>query len=144
MRSTVFDTRLVASANGDIRARRPGNILDCRLILLEQAVARVTTTLVNKKLLKEYNSKIPQSGIRNDSVRSFIEFVIDHGVDSGRSTLSHSDYVKAHEARWPTHDHHLIAAAIGHNHVTIFVTEQNHFVCTREIHRRFGITIRKS
>lgn len=141
MKSSVYDTILVAKANGSIAGRHRGNLLDRRLCLLENAIERMTNTLVNSKLLHEYRIKIMDVAIRNDTIHAFLQFVFDHGIDSHRSTLSSSDYDRARNARWPIHDQHLIAAAIGGANASIYVTEKRHVACSNSIRKSFKITI---
>lgn len=141
MKGSVYDTMLVGKANGSLNGRRAGNALDKRLSLLEAAVAGASNTLVNSKLLGEYHVKVGSLAIRNDVVRSFLEYAIDSGIDSGRSTLAGADYDKAKKARWPSHDQHLLAAGIGHKKVSIYVTEVQHIACAGGILRQFGFRV---
>lgn len=115
--------------------------MDKRLALLELAVRGITETLINRKLLGEYERQIKNVAIRNETIRMFIEYVVDRGTDSGRSALSSRDWEKARAARWPAHDQHLLAAAIIRPRTTIYVTEGAHQRCTDSIQKQFGIRI---
>ena len=139
MKSSVYDTILIAKANGNLAGRKAGNALDRRLKLFEAAVLGTSLTLVNAKLLNEYGSKILD--FRNEAVRAFYVYAIDHGVNTGKSSLSRSDFERSRKARWPAHDQHLIAAAIGREKVSIYVTEVQHSACAAAVRKQFGITI---
>lgn len=135
---TVIDTKFVANANGPLSARKSGNILDRRLCVLERIVRDRLPAMVNKKLIGEYRAKVASQGFRNEAVMSFFTYVVDHGVDSGRSTLSSPDYSKLRDCRWPSHDQHVIAACGNARQVEIQVTEAAHEKCAAAIKREFS------
>jgi len=136
---TVYDTTVVAYANGDLRGRKKGNALDKRLFTLEEFVNGSRRALYNMKLLLEYEDKIKHH--QNDIIELFLMALADRGLRVARSTLSRQDYSRAKKVRWPSHDQHLLAAALGGRDVTIFVTEQLLAACATGIRNNFSITI---
>lgn len=124
MPDCVLDASVVALANGDIAARRPGNMLDRRLAVIEHVVSGARRLRYNSRLLAEYEHLIQQH--RNDVIYLLFE-VLDskRSIYVPRNTLSRQHHASATErCRWPSHDQHLLAAALGGNNPVIFV--RNH------------------
>lgn len=142
MSDAVFDTTVVACANSDIAARRAGNSLDRRLHLLEIAGCGQVRVRYNRKLLSEYQAHIKTR--RNDVIELFFA-VLDSAwaIRVTRSTLSRQDYRLAVEQRWPTHDQHLLAAALGGDRPCVYVTEPRLATCGLGIQRVFNIRVRR-
>jgi hypothetical protein len=138
----VVDATVIGFANGDIAARRPGNVLDRRLSVIEQVVRGVRRLRYNRRLLSEYTQLVQE--YRNDVIDAFFALLDDsrRAVLVRRSTLSAGDYDTARRScRWPTHDQHLLAAALGGDDPTIAVTEARHARCAAELLRHFGVHI---
>jgi hypothetical protein len=137
---SVFDTTVVALSNKNIADRKKGNAFDRRLRLLEAATGGRVRIRYNSKLLTEYVDHVREH--RNDVVDLFFE-VLDssRAIRVGRNTLSRQDHRRAVEQRWPNHDQHLLAAALGGNHPSIYVTEELLANCASGIHRVFRIRI---
>src|SRR5258708_11582316 len=112
MNDAVLDTTVVAFGNSDIAARKRGNSLDVRLRILEAAVTRQIRIRYTPKLLGEYQQHVRER--RNDVIELFFA-VLDSGaaVLVRRNTLSRHHHARAVGERWPPHDEHLLAAAIG-------------------------------
>lgn len=142
MNDAVFDTTVVAFANSDIAARRAGNVLDNRLGLLEKALNGRLHIRYNGKLLGEYVAHVSER--RNDVIELFFAL-----LDSGRTTLvrkntlSRQNYRIARDERWPTHDQHLLAAALDGENPEIYVTEAILANCDAGIYRVFRIHVRQ-
>jgi hypothetical protein len=136
----VFDTSFIYLANGLLEGARAGNLLHRRLVAIRQVVDGRSRPRYNKRLLYEYHEKIRE--YRNDVVELFIALLdSDKAIYVGRSTLRSADRSRAAECRWPAHDDHLLAAAVGGTAVVIYVTENVHGTCGAMIKRKFGITI---
>jgi hypothetical protein len=142
MPDCVVDTSVLAFANGDIAGRRPGNLLDQRLGVLEQIVGGARRLRYNPKLLDEYQKLITQ--YRNDVIETVFAILDDtrRSVRVTRSSLSRQDRAKAADrCHWPDHDQHLLAAAIGGDYPSIVVTEDRLNQRAAAILRHFEVRI---
>jgi hypothetical protein len=140
MSDAVFDATVVTLANSELTARRPGNALDRRLRLLESALHGRLRVRYNGRLLYEYTQHVRER--RNDVVDLFFT-VLDSptAVRVARSTLSRQHHGLATGQRWPDHDQHLLAAALGGERPQIYVTESRLANCACGIHRIFRIRV---
>lgn len=142
MPDCVIDSTVIAFANGDIAGRRPGNLFDRRLAVLEQVAKGTRRLRYNPKLLHEYEQLIGQ--YRNDVIEAVFAILDDpqRSVRVARSSLSSREHgIATGTCRWPSHDQHLLAAAIGGDYPSIAVTEQRLNQCAAEILRNFQIRI---
>jgi hypothetical protein len=139
MTDTVYDATVVGYSNGDLAGRRNGNILDQRLTYLEDFLAGRRAALYNDKLTREYDEKV--RSYRNDVVEAFIEALESRGRRAARSKLSSTDYAKSRDARWPSHDQHLLAAALTGGRTVILVTERALADCRTGVKRHFGFRV---
>lgn len=140
MPDCVFDTTVVAFANGDIAARKPGNTFDRRLSAIERSARANCRIRYNRKLLAEYEAHVRDR--RNDVIELFFAALTERGILVARNNLSRQDYATAtSRCRWPTHDQHLLAAAVRGDNPTIFVTEQQLADCRAKVRAYFGIDI---
>jgi len=138
----VVDATAVGFANGDIAGRRPGNVLDRRLRLLESIVNGTHRLRYNNRLLAEYIQLIQLH--RNDVIEAFFEVLDDstRAVLVRRNSLSRQQHARARsQCRWPDHDQHLLAAAIGGDDPTIALTEQRLNQCAAAILAHFDIEV---
>ena len=88
MPDCVLDAAVVGMANGDIAARRPGNVFDRRLVVIEEVVRGLRRLRYNTRLLGEYR---PLTLIRrNDVIELFFSVLADRGVFVSRNNLSHN------------------------------------------------------
>lgn len=142
MAECVFDTSFVYLANGLLEGARAGNLLHRRLVAIKEVVDGQSRPRFNRKLLNEYQDKIRE--YRNDVVELFITLLdTDRAIYVSRNTLRRPERARAIECRWPAHDYHLLAAAVGGTAVVIYVTESAHGTCGAMIKRKFGVTIRR-
>jgi hypothetical protein len=142
MPDCVVDSSVVALANGDIAGRRPGNLFDQRLMVLEQIASGVRRMRYNPKLLQEYGELIQQ--YRNDVIEAVFAIIDDprRSLRVPRSSLSRQHYDLAiRTCGWLRHDQHLLAAAIGGDYPSIAVTEQRLNQCAAAILRHFRVRI---
>lgn len=140
MPDCVVDATIIYKANGDIAAgRRPGNILDRRLIVIEQIGSGARRLRYNSKLLNEYQQVAREH--RNDVVELFFTALAERAVLVTRNKLSPHLYARATQCRWPSHDQHLLAAAVDGTNPTIFVTERRHVNCADCVLRRFAVHV---
>ncbi len=140
MTDCVIDATVVYKANGAITGRRAGNMFDKRLAVIEQVGSGVRRLRYNGKLLKEYEQVMRTP--RNDVIELFFAKLTDTAVLVSRSTLSTPHYDKAvSKCGWPSHDQHLLAAAINGVNPSIVVTEHNHVKCAACILKHFAISI---
>jgi len=128
-------------ANGDLAGRRQGNLLDRRLGAIEQVVTGVRRLRYNPKLLSEYQRLIRD--YRNDVVELlFILLDSDRAILVRRNKLSRQNYATAiTRCRWPSHDQHLLAAALGGVDPVIVVTESHHSRCAQSILAHFAVHV---
>lgn len=140
MSDAVFDATVVAMANSDLVARKPGNALDVRARLLERCVSRQLRIRYNSRLLGEYTDHVKQR--RNDLVELFFQ-ILDSpvAISVRRNRLSASHFSKACRCRWPSHDQHLIAAALGGDEPCVYVTEEALANCSAAVHREFRVRV---
>jgi hypothetical protein len=142
MPDCVVDSSVVALANGDIAGRRLGNFFDQRLRVLEQIASGARRLRYNGQLLHEYEQLIRQ--YRNDVIETVFAILDDprRSLRVSRSSLSRQHYELAtRTCRWPSHDQHLLAAAIGGDAPSIAVTEQRLNQCAPAILRNFQVRI---
>jgi hypothetical protein len=139
MSECVFDASFIGKANGPLTGERAGNLLSKRLIAMRRVTAGESRIRYNAKLLAEYICLVKER--RNDVVDQFFE-ILDKGPKvKAKSTLGHADKARANKCRWPTHDQHVLAAAIGGKDVVIHVTENALGLCSSEVRRVFGFKI---
>jgi len=140
MTNTVFDTTVVAYANGDLAGRKRGNALDTRLCAIEAFLCGRRVAWYNTRLEDEYRQKMKVR--RNDVIEAFFIRLADHGRRALRNGLTRQRYACAITAGWPSHDQHLLAAACEATDPTILVTEKALTRCAAKIRREFGIDVR--
>ena len=138
MPDCVLDATVVHLSNGNLAARKRGNAFDRRLTVIEQTARGIWRLRYNPKLRGEYERLIRE--YRNDVIEVFF-FLLDSDrtVFVKRNSLTRQQHDTARRFGWPSHDQHLLAAAIGGDDSTIFVTEARHIVCRAEAHRHFGV-----
>jgi hypothetical protein len=139
MPNTVYDAAFIAFSNGALVGRRRGNLLDKRLATIEEFVNGRRVAWYNNKLLSEYEMHIKQR--RNDVIDTFFIRLVDAGRKATRNTLSRTHFATATKIRWPSHDQHLLAAAIEAGNATIYVTEELLGNCAANVRRNFGAKV---
>jgi hypothetical protein len=144
MSDVVFDTTVVAIGNKAIADRKPGNSFDRILRLLQDVVDRLSHVRYNDKLRNEYEEHV--KNFRNDVIEIFFSMLdSSQAIRVERNTLSRQHFELAvRQARWQSHDQHLIAAALGGKKTHLYVTEQALEKCAREIYRIFRIRVIKA
>jgi hypothetical protein len=140
MHDCVFDASFVAKANGLLVGERPGNLLHRRLTAMRSVASGQSRVRYNRKLFQEYAEHVREH--RNDVVEQFFELLDSaQAVRVGRNTLRSHEIAKANDCRWPAHDRHVLAAAIGGTDVVIHVTENPIGGCAASVHRIFGFHV---
>ena len=140
MHDCVVDATVIHMANGDISGRRPGNVLDKRLTALHQISSGARRLRYNPKLLGEYQRVARER--RNDIIELFFTALAERAILVTRNKLPRHIYATAIQmCGWPSHDQHLLAAAVGGVRPSILVTEQGHLNCAACIRRRLEIRI---
>jgi len=140
MDECVFDASFVRLANDSLFGEKLGNLLNRRLNAMRTVVDGDCRIRCNSKLLTEYSAQVRDH--RNDVIEQFFSLLdSQETVWVKRSTLSRQDKNKANKCRWPTHDQHVLAAAIGGNAVVIHVTEDALGLCATSVRRIFGFHI---
>jgi hypothetical protein len=142
MPDCVIDASVVVLANGDIAGRRPGNLFDRRLAVIEETVRGLRRLRYNSKLLGEYADHVREH--RNDVLEALFALLDDknRSVFVRRNSLSRQHHESAtNKCQWPSHDQHLLAAAVDGDNPSIVVTEERLQRCADNILRHFGIHI---
>lgn len=140
MPECVFDTSFIAYANEPLAAEMTGNLLNRRLSAIRSVTTSQSRIRYNQKLLKEYSEHAKVA--RNDVVNQLFDLLdSQQAIFVKRSTLSRTDKVKSEACGWPSHDQHVLAAAIGGTEVVIHVTEGMLGRCSSKIRRIFGFEI---
>lgn len=143
MNDAVIDTAVVSLANADLSNKPLTGKFKSRLEKIELCIKKKSRLRINDKLRTEYLDHL--SNIRNDYVALFIQMLdTDSVVKARRSTLSRQDHQTATSCRWPSHDQHLLAAAIGGNRVKLWVHESAHTQCAACIRRRFSVRVEEA
>jgi len=142
MTDTVYDTTVVSFSNEDLERRDEDVELNARLTYLEEFLRGYRIALYNDKLSREYIDHL--HGIRNDVVEGFIEALDRYGRKGGSNRLSKPDYAKSRDVGWPSHDQHLLAAALVGARTHILVTEDILAGCAAKVRRAFGFTVIKT
>ena len=143
MADCVLDASVVAFSNGDLTARRRGNVFDRRLRAIEQVIAGVHRLRFNGRLLGEYQNLIHE--YRNDVIELLFALLdSSRAVLVRRNNLSRQDYaIAVRRCGWPSHDQHLLAAALGGIDSLIVVTEVRLFQCAAQILRSFDVHVER-
>jgi hypothetical protein len=142
MADCVVDATIVGMANQDIAAREPGNVFDQQLILIEEIAHGARRLRYNPKLLSEYEP-LTKTHL-NDVIDLFFTALTDQGILVKRNKLlRHHFLIAKNRCGWPSHDQHLLAAAIDGDEPTIFVTEEYLAGCAPQILQRFGIRVER-
>ena len=102
MADSVIDATVVAFANGDIAARRPGNAFDRRMAVIEQVAYGHRRLRYNQRLLGEYEQLVHE--YRNDVIDLFFTVLTETAIRVRTNTLSRQNYAQARRCRWPSHD----------------------------------------
>lgn len=141
MPDSVIDASVVGLANGDLAARRPGNVFDRRVLAIERVVTGARRLRYNSKLLREYLSLVQRR--RNDVIELLFELLDSpRSIRVPRNTLSRQHFATAiRTCRWPSHDQHLLAAALDGDHPLVVVTEARLAQCGRLVLRYFRVRI---
>jgi hypothetical protein len=141
MPDCVLDASVIAFANGDLTGRRSGNLLDRRLRIVEEVAQQNRRVRYNNKLLTEYQRLV--TDYRNDAIELFFAVLdSEHSVLVRRSTLSRQHHRTATgSCRWPSHDQHLLAAAVGGEDPSVFVTESRLATCAPQVLSHFSVHV---
>ena len=140
MGQCVVDTSFLAKANGALAGIRAGNLLHRRINAISRIVEGKDRLRYNSKLLQEYAPHIKDC--RNDIVEQLVALLDDsETIKVRKNTLKRQDKARANKCRWPNHDQHVLAAAIGGEEVTIHVTENDLGACGPAIKREFGFRV---
>ena len=128
-------------ANGDLRGRRPGNALDRRLGVLEKIHDGALRVRFNQKLFLEYETIIKTK--RNDNIEAFFAIIdSEHAVRVSRNSLSKKLHdLATTKCKWPSHDQHLLAAAVTGDRPTIFTSEVKLSKCAGKILLHFDVHV---
>jgi hypothetical protein len=142
MPECVFDTSFIRLANDSLFGEKKGNLLNRRLVPLRQVVAGQSRLRYNRKLLNEYTQQV---SVRHNDIVEQLFVLLDspQAILVKKNALSRQDKSKANGCRWPTHDQHVLAAAIGGTDVVIHVTEGALGACSRDVKRVFGFHINR-
>lgn len=138
MDDAVIDATVLAFANGPI-GPKPGGALGRCLPMIRQIVDGQWRCRYNKTLLHEYEQLIATH--RNDIIIAFFIILDSPRALLARNNLRRQEYARAREIGWPTHDHHLLAAAIGGVNPSIVVTEKKLAILHAQARRRFGVSV---
>lgn len=138
----VIDTRIVVEMNiADEQDTLASRYCE-RVSLLARCYKGDLLIRLNSKLLREYKTKAPKTA--NDYVEAFFA-ILDNRERARmvkRNKLEKKLHVKCNECRFPSHDQHLLAAAVldadESGSVTIFVAEKAHTNCAPCIWRKMG------
>ena len=140
MPECVFDTSFIAYANSPLVGEWEGNLLNRRLVAIRSVTTGQSRVRYNQKLLTEYIAHAREH--RNDVVDQFFELLDSaQAIRVPRNRLCRTDNAKAENCGWPSHDQHVLAAAIGGIDVMIHVTEGALGKCSKKIKRVFGFAI---
>jgi hypothetical protein len=140
MSDCVLDTSLVRGANEDMESRKPGSLFDKTLAIIEEVANGTWRVRYNPKLLNEYQAQVRI--YKNDFMSVFFQILDSaQAVRVERSTLTRQQKAASDKCKWPSHDQHLLAAAIDGNNCCIFVTENFLHSCGDKVLRHFRIHV---
>jgi hypothetical protein len=138
MDDTVIDVTVVAYANGPVLPPLKGAIARC-LPAIVKIIDGKLRCRYNYKLLADYEEHVRIR--RNDYIVAFFRIIDSPLACKGKNNLRSHEYAKARRIRWPTHDHYLLAAAIGGVNPSILVTEDALAALHAQAKREFGISV---
>lgn len=138
MDDAVIDATVVAFANGPIRPHAGGALARC-LPAISKIVDGRWRCRYNAKLLHEYELQVHSP--RNDIVVTFFTILDSPRAVLARNSLRSYEHARAHSIRWPKHDYHLLAAAIGGINPSVVVTEDRLAALHALAHREFGVSV---
>jgi hypothetical protein len=142
MAESVFDASFIGYANSSLDDPTPHRREFLRQLLnaITSVISRQSNLRCNQKLLSEYEGHLKVR--RNDVIDQFITILdSEETVKLSGSTLRSPHKARANDCRWPSHDQHVLAAAIDGTNVTIHVTERVLGLCAQDIWRKFRIRI---
>jgi hypothetical protein len=142
MAECVFDASFIGYANDPLDEVNfaPGTLLRRRVTALETVTSGRSRLRCNPKLIAEYDQLVKVH--RNDMIEQFIALLdSEQTIKLKSSTLRRQDKVKATDCGWPTHDQHVLAAAVGGTDVVVHVTEGIMGVCAPKVWRIFRIRV---
>ena len=137
----VIDATIVGMTNTELTERHPGNLLDRRLTVMERVAKSEARLRYNQKLLGEYETLTRK---RKNDVIELLFALLDStsAIIVPKNSLTRQEFdVAKNKCGWPSHDQHLLAAAIGGIDPSIFVTERHHCRCKSRILRHFSVHI---
>lgn len=138
MDDAVIDANVLAFANGPAGTNPTGAFARC-LPMIERIIRGQWRCRYNKRLLKEYEDHTKTK--RNDFIIAFLDILDSPRAVLTRNNLRRHEYARARAIRWPTHDHHLLAAAIDGVRPSIVVTEDTLAILHARARREFGVSV---
>lgn len=142
MAECVFDASVVGYANNplEVSVIESGVSLVQIVDALESVVIGHRRLRCNPKLLTEYSRLLRVK--RNDLIEQFVALLDSpQTIMLKSSSLRNHEKVKAKNCKWPSHDQHVLAAAIGGTDVAIYVTEAFLGGCAEKVWRIFRIRV---
>jgi hypothetical protein len=140
MRHVVFDATVVRYGNIPMEARASDSVANRRLAAVEGfVIERAVVARYNPKLAHEYQPAFDDP--QNDVIAAMLIALADTGIFVKSNTLSRPHYARMRDTRWPSHDQHLLAAAVEGKDPLIFTCEDAHGVCAKAVRREFGIAV---
>ncbi|MGD0036813.1 MAG: hypothetical protein ABSC53_05930 [Bacteroidota bacterium] len=137
----VVDATIIGMSNVEMVAPETNSRFVRLVAVLDQIANGNDHARYNSRLLSEYEqlTKIH----RNDIIDMFFNLLEPpHSVFVNRNRLERHHYVVAvDKCGWPSHDQHLLAAAIGGSNPLILVTEPILANCGQKILRHFKIHV---
>ncbi len=140
MKDTVYDASFVKFSLAESSESERSELTNQRWKEIEGFIVGKRKLYYNQKLGKEYNQLL-KNATNDDSVQAFIFALVDTGIKGSKNGLSRQKRVQAQAAGWPTHDDHLLSAALLGTKTEIFVTEQTLANCGTAIKRIFKFVI---
>jgi hypothetical protein len=140
MPDCVLDASVVGLTNEQIPGPQAGEAFGRRLAVIKQVVSGASRARYNPKLLGEY---VRLARVRRNDVIELFFAVLDSGraVFVKRNSLPRQHHATARGCGWPTHDEHLLAAALDGDRCCVFVTEEYLGRCGPRVYAVFGIRI---
>jgi hypothetical protein len=136
---TVVDATVVVFANNALAIGDSGVLGRC-LTIISEVIHDERRCRYNSKLLGEYIMHVGRQP--SDFVHLFFGVLESSRAVLGRNSLCPGDRERAESMKWPSHDRHLLAAAVGGENPCIMVTERRLASLHEPAKREFGVCVK--
>ena len=138
MSDAVVDASVIGMTDEDLLAQGSEDSIRRRVKLIDDCANKKLRLRCNPTLEGEYSRILKDS---NKDLHILFLGALESAFRVTKNKLDRHAYLRSLDAGWPSHDQHLLAAAIGGTRPTIYVTEKKLFSCATKVKREFSISV---